>query len=421
MQLKALVERFAADRSGTIGIVFALAILPILMATGAAVDYSNSARVRSKLADALDSGALAAAKAYAMGTTDEAELTRLARAYVDGNLSASEQALGTITAFKVTADADQGAVRVAATMVVPTYMLELAGVDELPVTEQAVARAASKNVELVLMLDVTGSMGGSKISNLRTAAEDLVDILIPEKKKTDKVKIGVVPYSQGVNAGAYAKKATKGKSDKCATERVGDKAYTDELFDAEAIGTGSAFCPPNVIQPLTTNRNVLATEISKLDAGGMTAGQTGIAWSWYMLSPTWASLWPGDSAPAAYDTKDLMKIVVLMTDGQFNTFYDLKKSKGGESGGEEEAPDYAEYYDAATPDDRAKSLCDAMKTAPHNIIIYTVGFQAPSGAKTLLKYCASSSDNYFDASSGTELKSAFAAIANDVQALRLTE
>lgn len=62
-----------------------------------------------------------------------------------------------------------------------------------------------------------------------------------------------------------------------------------------------------------------------------------------------------------------------------------------------------------------------MKAAPHNIRIYTVGFQAPSGAKTMLKYCASAAKNYFDATNGAELKAAFVAIANDVQSLRLTE
>ena len=39
----------------------------------------------------------------------------------------------------------------------------------------------------------------------------------------------------------------------------------------------------------------------------------------------------------------------------------------------------------------------------------------------MLKYCASTDDTYFDAASGDELEAAFAAIANDVQKLRLTE
>ena len=414
-----LTKRFAANRKGSVGVIFALALMPILLATGAAIDYSNSARVRGKLEDALDAGAIAAAKAMAAGLTDEAQLKSLTKDFVDENLAAAKESLGTLTGFNVAADFKTGRVTVVGSMIVPTYMLGLAGIEDITVDASAVAAAASKNIELVMMLDVTGSMAGSKISSLRTAATDLVNILIPDQDYTsDKVKIGIVPYSQGVNAGPFAKKTTLGKSDKCATERVGADAFTDALYDKEAVGTGSTACPPNVIQPLTTNRNILNGEIAKLDAGGMTAGQTGIVWSWYMLSPNWASLWPGDSAPAAYDGEKVMKIVVLMTDGDFNTFYDLKKSwywYGSSS------YEFAEFYDSTQPTTRAKKLCDAMKESPRNIHVYTVAFQAPWKAKAMLKYCASADDTYFDASSGDELEAAFAAIANDVQKLRLTE
>ena len=40
-----------------------------------------------------------------------------------------------------------------------------------------------------------------------------------------------------------------------------------------------------------------------------------------MLAPNFASLWPAASQPAAYNTPNLIKVVVLMTDGSFNTVY----------------------------------------------------------------------------------------------------
>ena len=56
-------------------------------------------------------------------------------------------------------------------------------------------------------------------------------------------------------------------------------------------------------------------------ASGSTAGHIGTAWGWYMISPTFSYLWPTASQPAAYGEDHLFKIVILMTDGEFNTFY----------------------------------------------------------------------------------------------------
>ncbi len=40
-----------------------------------------------------------------------------------------------------------------------------------------------------------------------------------------------------------------------------------------------------------------------------------------MISPNFSYLWPTASQPAAYGTPKLFKIVILMTDGEFNTSY----------------------------------------------------------------------------------------------------
>ena len=40
-----------------------------------------------------------------------------------------------------------------------------------------------------------------------------------------------------------------------------------------------------------------------------------------MLAPNFASLWPTANQPAAYNAPNLIKVVVLMTDGSFNSVY----------------------------------------------------------------------------------------------------
>ncbi len=54
------------------------------------------------------------------------------------------------------------------------------------------------------------------------------------------------------------------------------------------------------------------------------------------------------------------------------------------------------------------------------IIVYTVGFEAPNGAKTTLRSCASDASKFFDARDGDALKASFRAIANEINNLRLS-
>src|SRR5690606_17660778 len=112
----------------------------------------------------------------------------------------------------------------------------------------------------------------------------------------------------------------------CATERTGAQAYTDTAPSVAPLGrnyagTGNP-CPEATIVPLTSDKTLLHDRIDDVEAAGSTAGHLGVAWGWYMLSPNFAYLWPDASnRPAAYNAPELLKIAVIMTDGEFNTTF----------------------------------------------------------------------------------------------------
>ncbi|MEL6959060.1 MAG: pilus assembly protein TadG-related protein [Pseudomonadota bacterium] len=84
-------------------------------------------------------------------------------------------------------------------------------------------------------------------------------------------------------------------------------------------------------------------------------------------------------------------------------------------------PDSAINYslvNSSEADDRLSDICAAARA--QGIIVYTVAFEAPSAGQAALADCASSPSHYFDVS-GTDISSAFAAIASDIRALKLTE
>ena len=109
------------------------------------------------------------------------------------------------------------------------------------------------------------------------------------------------------------------------TERGGADAYTDTAPSVAPVGKnypGSDVpCLTNQILPLSSNKTTLHNRINALTDGGSTAGHIGIAWGWYMISPNFGYLWPADSQPAPYDTLNLLKAAVIMTDGEFNTVH----------------------------------------------------------------------------------------------------
>ena len=118
------------------------------------------------------------------------------------------------------------------------------------------------------------------------------------------------------------------------------------------------------------------------------------------------------------DTAD--KVLILMTDGQFNTYYDWDWVYNRRLGRWEYV--WTEISGSSVSEQRARTLCDNMKSTSRDIVIYSVAFKAPTSAKNLLKYCATNATtHYFDAENGAELRTAFRIIANDVNRLRLTE
>ena len=168
--------------------------------------------------------------------------------------------------------------------------------------------------------------------------------------------------------------------------RVNNSRYDgDECRNAEPV-------------ELTNNRNTLNTYITSLNAGGYTAGHLGVAWTWYLVSDNWTGVFDGDAAPLSYSEPDSAKVVILMTDGAFNTEV------------------FPEQGDSAS---QARDLCDNMKLK--DVKVYSVALNAPTAGKNVLSYCASGPDFYFEPENGAELSDAYKQIAASISDLRISK
>jgi Flp pilus assembly pilin Flp len=218
----------------------------------------------------------------------------------------------------------------------------------------------------------------------------------------------------------------------CVTERIGGEAYTDASPETAHVGRHfaaddgshvSSVCNVAPLVPLSSDKPKLTAAIDDLDDSGSTAGQIGLAWGWYAVSPNFKSLWKGTSEPAPYDKPELLKVVILMTDGAFNTGY--CKGVVAQDAGSGSGQNSTHINCNATngnPFTQAGELCKNMKAK--GVIVYTVGFNVGNDAsvKALMNSCATSPAHvYLPKAGGTALKDAFKAIAQDINSLRISK
>ncbi len=182
-------------------------------------------------------------------------------------------------------------------------------------------------------------------------------------------------------------------------------------------------CIDETILPLTSDKSTLHALANALSAQGSTAGHLGLAWGWYMISPNFAYLWPAAGQPRAYGANNLIKAVVFMTDGQFNTPYCSGVIAADAASGSGSAGD---HIGCTSPNgssrQQAEALCDAIKAPANHTLLYTIGFDLGGDADSLnfLRDCATEEKYFFQADNGADLTAAFQSIASSLSELRIS-
>ncbi len=464
---------FAKNEHGNMTMVFGFSMMCAVSFVGMTVDFGRGFATKAAIDTALDQASLAGGRKFdETGSTSEA--ANMARMYFYKVLPQNIKAK--LTSVKVDL---KGSISMAASTNIKTMFLGVVGYATLPITASVAAIAqdsGGKDLELAIVMDVTGSMQyNQKLETAKTAANLLINTLLPAGGTGARsVRISIVPFSEFVNVGSYASAATGVASsttssyttnngcnwgetetssipictryrnngscrnwgtqstcsvtnylNNCMAERLTSTgaAYSDaapsttpfHAFTTTSSSATNCSAPAASVTPLTSTKATLLSAVSALAPAGGTAGHIGTAWGWYTLSPNWAGFWPAGSVPAAPNPDKLMKAVIIMTDGAYNTHYDNN---------------YASVYEDnswnpnagnGTAGDQALAICNNMKAA--GVEVFSVGVELGNDivSKTRLQNCVSSANNmfsvhYYDVvsamSSQTGLVSAFNDIAN---------
>lgn len=226
---------------------------------------------------------------------------------------------------------------------------------------------------------------------------------------------------------------TNASTDAMATTSPVGIQYANASGDYSAsIGTMDA-CNSATMVPLTPTKQDLKDAVNALNVSGTTAGHIGLAWAWYLISPNFIdgplkTIWPANSVPHAYAEKDLVKAIILMTDGQFNTMYDYGvPSEDSHTYSGTTSVRTTNNSPLGTSSEQALALCTEIKKAEHKIELFTVGFMINSNsaddvaARALLTSCSPDEKHRFFPNAADELDDAFNSIGKNLSDLRISK
>jgi Flp pilus assembly protein TadG len=182
----------ARDERGAAAVFFAVAMIlltPIVL--GMADIYLGSTQ-RTQLQDALDAATLFAARSTANTTTtvdavgDKALLANLVLPTGVTLVSSN---------FTLSGDTVIGYAEITAPAIAPGVW------PHANITANSKVVRSLDRLEVALVLDNTGSMAGTKLTNTKTAAKNLIDTLVTaaaQSTLTDPLKVSLVPFSMTV-------------------------------------------------------------------------------------------------------------------------------------------------------------------------------------------------------------------------------
>lgn len=404
------------SRQGSASTVFAL-LLPILLGiAGIAIDMGNMYMTHTKLQATADAAALAGSLELPYDPDLSKGLVRKAaedmvKTNMDGASIKSVEAGTDVRSVEVTVQAD-----------VDMMLMSVLGIANSAV--EASATAGYNKLEVVFVIDNSGSMKGTPINLVKQASIELAELLIPDSTQADN-KVGLVAFRGKVRIGA----GVDGQEAGCrnADGSVNKGLHEDFMDDYQRL---SYYYRRNVqmdtcsdlpeAMPLSNNKQQIINSINTQTATGAWSGTVipeGIKWGRHILTP---------EAPYTEGSgdEDYRKVMIVLTDGD---------TEDGECGGSYRAsyrPNnyWTNAYFGMGRDDahcenggvlNADMLNEAQLAKDAGIEIFAIRFGYSDNVdKDLMRAIASNTpgteDHYYDAPSVYDIPDIFKQIGKQL-------
>ena len=462
--------RFKTDESGNMSFLAVIGSLSLIAFGGIGIDLMYTEMKRTKVQATLDRAVLAATD-LEQGLVPQDVM----QDYFD-----KMQMPDALTSVTVNTGLNYRNVTGTAYVGTPSNFTAMLGLDTLVAEGTSSAEERISNVEISLVLDISGSMeaetttdgtdvaaGTTKIEMLQTATNTFLDTVLTTDN-ADLVSVSLVPYSERVNVGPDI------ASNLNVNWRHGYShclEFPQTNFDSVSLDTSQTFeqaqhyqwnfygynhvddtvCPQysyERVTPFSQDINALKKQVGDLQPRAGTSIFLGMKWGAALLDPSMRSInstlaanGVTDTAfstrPAEYDDENTLKTIVLMTDGQNSNSYRISDfAYNAESEYAHWASNnfwyylqtqveqkywgyyYYQKYNAELGDILMANICNAAKEA--GIVVWSIGFEVTDHGAQQMANCASSPAHFFRVE-GAELEKTFYSIGRAINQLRLTQ
>ncbi len=282
-------------------IIFTLFILVcMLLAVGMAIDTVRTEFARIKIQNTIDSAVLAAADLDQTLDPESVVEDYLARAGIDPEL----------VNINVTSALDARQVSVESSFSVRTMFMDMIGIETLSAPASGTAEESVTELEIVLVLDNSGSMSNNnnfRLNLLKEAAGNFVDQVLEDDSSEGKVAISIVPFATQVNAGAdllsHYTVTDEHSHSSCLTFEA-DDFLTTAMPTTQEYNRTAHFDPSTTSMPANENYRVcrndssrqitpwsddavyLKSQINDMVGFGWTSIEIGTKWGAALLDPS---------------------------------------------------------------------------------------------------------------------------------------
>ncbi|MFK7791959.1 MAG: TadE/TadG family type IV pilus assembly protein [Devosiaceae bacterium] len=459
------MRAFHADTRGGVAILFGLAAIPMVGVAGASLDYSRAADIRSGYQNAADAAALAAATSSLPNLEARQDY---ARAVFDANAPDTGHTVSHFSLLEVDLGYEvQAGGGVDTTLLgvigitdidVGVSSIAAAGSDPLEIT---FVIDATRSMTFGNRWQIAHSSLESVLNALDNAIEDNNDLTVTAIPMGDRINVGTARFDwvegfegddvEDENAGNNGRRGhwndeeregdgdngRRGHRDRDGTEtddrlplaqwqgcvepREEDdpdnpylltNATPAELYFAPLDHRSAGgiheerwyHCPQPIVGP-TDQMSTIIHEMRQLQAAGTGRFDTGMAWAWRSLSPSWSGEWGQANYPAP--TGDARKVAVFISDG--NSTMERTEFDGVQEWGHNNS--------GAAMFDNLLAVCEDMKA--DGITVYMFYIEGNPYADEYFRDCATSAAHYFDVTTNDDMMSAFDSLGASLMEARL--
>lgn len=211
----AFLRRLADDAAGNAIAIVAGAIIPLMALIGSGVDVGRTYLIQSRLQQACDAGVLGARKqlggiSHFDPSIDGIKIADKGDRFF--NVNFADGIYKSVDRDFWLAIEDDMSITGHATVTAPMTIMQFFGKQDIPLSVTCTAQLEVANTDIMMGLDVTGSMNevnlgdtDSKMNILKSVVKQFFNTMEANKQTGSRIRYGFVPYSTNVNVGPLLK------------------------------------------------------------------------------------------------------------------------------------------------------------------------------------------------------------------------